>query len=186
MTLLLALVLLWGQSGERGEGFVLSGLPAGSFSGEVRVQRTAEGVSLSSSEYKKEVTLSFWPLTEGRGMWHISGYSRPRPDGIVQRLELRNAQTHLIFLDNVERGADLVAGWTLERLDEEAVYLSANGERVRLERNTPTPLSSNWCATLLGVFLPPEPSQTYAEEVTEAKADLLIAPCQLDETSHLD
>ncbi len=180
MILLLALVFLWGQSSERGEGFLLSGLPAGSFSGEVRVQRTADGVRFLSPNEDKEVTLSFWPFQTGRGLWHISGYSRLQPDGVVQRLELRNAQAHLIFLDNVEHGADLVAGWTLERLDSEEIRLSLNKERVRLELNTSAPLDQTWCATLLGVFLSPEPSQDYANEVTEVKADLLIASCQLD------
>ena len=172
-------MLLWGQYDERGEGFSLSGLPAGSFSDEVRVQRTAEGVRFELGS-DKEVTLSFWPFDEGRGMWQTEGYSRLQPDALVQRLELRNATTHLIFLDNIERGADLIAGWQLEQLDEEAISLSLNGERMRLELNTPVPLSQGWCATLLGVFLPPEPSQEYADEVTEPRADLLMASCQPD------
>ena len=179
---LLALILLGIQVEQRGEGLTLAGLPLGSFTGEGHVQRLDEKVNLElrTSQERRPVTLSFWPDSVAlEGTWQAHGSSRFAPDGVTQRLELRRAATQLIFLDNVKRGVDLVAGWRLERLEPD-VQLSLDEREKRLELKTAIPLGENWCATLLGVSLPPPPSQGVASEVTEASADLLVATCDAD------
>ena len=182
MLLLLALIFLGIQAEQRGEGLTLAGLPLGSFTGEVHVQRTDKEVrfELRTSQEQRIVTLSFWPDSAPKeGTWQARGSSRFAPDGVTQRLELRRAATRLIFLDNVKRGVDLVAGWRLERLEPD-VQLSLDEREKRLELKTAIPLGENWCATLLGVSLPPPPSQGVASEVTEASADLLLMTCDAE------
>ena len=176
---MLIALLAWMQGDERGEGLVISGLPLGSFADEVQVQPAAKGASfeLPTEAGSVTVTLSFWPSDLGSGTWRASGTSRLRPDGLVQRLELHRVQADLIFLDNVERGAEFVEDWQLERIDEDGVQVSLAGKRRKLELEGSLPLGENWCATLLGLSLPPETSQEYANEVTEPKADLLLATC---------
>ena len=176
---MLIALLAWMQGDERGEGLVISGLPLGSFADEVQVQPAAKGASfeLPTEAGSVTVTLSFWLPDSASGTWRASGTSRLRPDGLVQRLELHRVQTDLIFLDDVGRGAELVEGWQLGRIGEEGVQVSSAGKSRRLELEGSLPLGENWCATLLGLSLPPEPSQAYANEVTEPKADLLLATC---------
>lgn len=184
MFLFLALLaLLFGaQAEQRGEGLTLAGLPLGSFSGDGLLRHTDEEVRLElrTSQEQRTVTLSFWPATVPvKGTWQARGASRFAPDGATQRLELRQAEIRLVFLDNVKRGADLVEGWRLERLEPD-VQLSLDGREKGLELDTPISLSENWCATLLGVSLPHPPPQGVAGEVTEASADLLIATCNAE------
>ncbi len=182
---LLALLFFALQGEQRGEGLVISGLPLGEFAGEAWKEHSEEEVTLElrTERGKRTVSLSFWPdevelsEVEPGKRWRARGSSHLMPDGLTQRLELRHADTHLIFLDNAPRGADLVAEWRIERIRAEEVQLSLEDEVKRLEFGTTLFLSEEWCATLLGVSLPGAPSQEYADEITEPKADLFIATC---------
>ena len=179
MTLLLALLLFTLQGEQRGEGLVISDLPLGEFAGEVRVEEAGEEVALElhTERGKRRVSLSFWSDDVAVGKrWRARGSSYFTPEGVVQRLELDRDDTHLIFLDNAPRGVDLVAGWQIERIEAEEVYLSAEGEVRRLGLDATLSLNEHWCATLLGVSLPDAPSHTYANEVTP-KADLFATIC---------
>ena len=175
--ILLALLLLALQSEPRGEGLVISGLPLGAFAGEARVEKAGEEVvlELHTERGERAVSLSFWSdeVTVGE-RWRARGSSRFSPEGLTQRLELVRGDARLVFLDNAERGADLVAGWQLGRIEAKEVYLSSEGEVKRLRLGATLSLNERWFVTLLGVSLPDAPSQAYADEVTEPKADLLV------------
>ena len=178
---LLALLFFALQGEQRGEGLVISGLPLGTFAGEAWLRESSEEevtLELRTERGRRTVSLSFWFDEAAVGKrWRARGSSHLMPDGLTQRLELRHTGTHLIFLDNAPRGADLVAEWRIERIRAEEVQLSLEDEVKRLEFGTTLSLSEGWCATLLGVSLPGAPSQEYADEVTKPKADLFIATC---------
>ena len=104
MFFLLALILLGTQAEQRGEGLTLAGLPLGAFSGEGHLERAGKAVRLElrTAQGQRSVTLSFWANSvDLGGMWRVRGSGNLAPDGLTQRLELRRAQAHLIFLDNV-------------------------------------------------------------------------------------